>query len=292
MTADKITSSPTVWGALGTVASTVRYLDVGGWRTRVLEAGTGEPLVLMHGTGGHLEAFAHNIGPLSQHYRVIAFDFPGHGFSSLADTDLEIADYSAHLLGLLDTLQIERAHLMGESLGGWLAAKFAPAHRDRVASAILNTPGGRRADPVVMNRIYTLTMAAVENPTPTNVRTRLEWLMANPDSVTDELVDIRRRIYSREGFVASMKHILCLQQEEPRQRNLISDEELAAISCPTLVVWTSDDPSAPASVGEKMTATIPRGEFAYLTEAGHWPQWEQSTEYNKLVLRFLQKVRA
>ena len=280
-------SDTPVWVALGAVRHTVDYLDVGPWRTRVLQAGAGEPLVLMAGTGGHLEAYAHNIAPLAEHFRVIAYDYPGHGYTTHATADLELSDYVEHLVGLLDALGVERPHLTGESLGGWVAVKFAAAHPDRTGRILLNTPGGTMARPEVMTRIRTLSQAAADNPTDANIRARLEWLMASPETVTDELVAIRRTIYGRPGFAESMKHILCLQDPDVRRRNLVSDAELAAVPNGALVVWTSDDPSGPAGVGMDMAEKIPDGRFEYIAGAGHWPQWEQRETFNKLALGFL-----
>jgi 2-hydroxy-6-oxonona-2,4-dienedioate hydrolase len=111
--------------------------------------------------------------------------------------------------------------------------------------------------------------------------------MADPRSVTDELVEVRRAIYARDGFADSVRHVLCLVDEETRRRNLLTDEELAAIEAPSLVLWTSDDPSAPVAVGEEMAAKIAGAEFAYIAGAGHWPQWEQPDAYHEIVLPFL-----
>jgi 2-hydroxy-6-oxonona-2,4-dienedioate hydrolase len=281
-----MTDTP-VWVALGAVAHTVSYVDVGPWRTRVLTAGDGDPLVLMAGTGGHLEAYAHNIGPLAEHFRVIAYDYPGHGYTTHATADLELPDYVEHLAGLLDALGVARAHLNGESLGGWVAVKFAAAHPERVAGLVLNTPGGTMARPEVMERIRSLSQAAADDPSEERIRARLEWLMADPATVTDELVAIRQAIYSRPGFAESMKHILCLQDPEVRRRNLITDEELAAVPHGALVVWTSDDPSGPAAAGLEMAEKIPGGRFEKIDGAGHWPQWEQRERFNAVVLDHL-----
>jgi 2-hydroxy-6-oxonona-2,4-dienedioate hydrolase len=68
---------------------------------------------------------------------------------------------------------------------------------------------------------------------------------------------------------------------------MITDEELAAIQAPALVVWTSDDPSGPAAVGLKMAERLPNGRFELVKGAGHWPQWEQHRYFNELVLAFL-----
>jgi 2-hydroxy-6-oxonona-2,4-dienedioate hydrolase len=245
----------------------------------------------MHGTGGHLEAFTKNIRRLGARYGLLAYDYPGHGWSTPTTRDLEIDDYIDHLLGLMDALGIERAHLSGESLGGWVAVKFAARHPDRVDRLVLNTPGGTMATPEVMERIRSLSQAAADDPSEERIRARLEWLMADPSSVTDELVAIRRGIYSRPGFAESMRHILCLQDPEIRRRNMVTDEDLAAISAPTLVVWTSDDPSGPAKAGLDMAERITVAEFRLIQGAGHWPQWEQPDQFDELVLEFLGRAQ-
>jgi 2-hydroxy-6-oxonona-2,4-dienedioate hydrolase len=277
----------TLWTDLAGVSYSIRHVQVGSWSTRVLECGAGTPVILMHGTGGHLEAYARNLRSLSARHRVIAYDFPGHGWTTTASSDLELGDYIGHLLGLMDGLGIERAHLCGESLGGWVAAKFAARHADRTGRLVLNTPGGTMATPEVMERIRSLSQAAADDPSEQRVRARLEWLMADPRSVTDELVTIRQAVYSRPGFAQSMEHILCLQDPRIRRRNLVTDAELAAITAPALVIWTSDDPSGPAKAGMDMAERIPAGEFQLIKDAGHWPQWEQQEQFDTMMLEFL-----
>jgi 2-hydroxy-6-oxonona-2,4-dienedioate hydrolase len=277
----------TLWTDVTDVDYSIRHITVRSWSTRVLECGAGTPLILMHGTGGHLEAYTRNLRALAARHRVIAYDFPGHGWTTTAGSDLEIDDYTGHLLGLLDKLSVERAHLCGESLGGWVALKFAARHPDRVGRLILNTPGGTMATPEVMERIRSLSQAAADDPSRQRVRARLEWLMADPRSVTDELVAIRQAIYSRPGFPESMRRILCLQDPQVRQRNLVTGTELEAIAAPALVIWTSDDPSGPAKAGLDMAERIPAGEFQLIKDAGHWPQWEQQEQFDRLVLEFL-----
>jgi 2-hydroxy-6-oxonona-2,4-dienedioate hydrolase len=277
----------TVWTELAGMDYAIRQVAVGAWSTRVLETGTGTPLILMHGTGGHLEAYAKNFRALAANYRVIAYDYPGHGWTTVTKADLEIDDYLDHLTGLMDALGVRRAHLSGESLGGWVAVKFASRYPERVDRLVLNTPGGTMATPEVMERIRSLSQAAADDPSDERIRTRLEWLMADPRSVTEELVAIRRGVYSRPGFADSMRHILCLQDPEVRRRNLVSDDELAAVAAPTLVIWTSDDPSGPARTGLDMAARIPAGEFQLIENAGHWPQWEQRERFDRTVLEFL-----
>lgn len=279
----------TAWGELGAVAHRIEYVEAAGWRTRCLVAGEGDETVFMlPGTGGHLEAYTRNVADFARRFRVIAYDYPGHGYTTLTDHDLELPEYVAHLAALMDAFGVERAHLSGESLGGWVAVKFAAAHPDRVRRIVLNTPGGTMARPEVMARIRELSQAAADDPSRDRVRSRLEWLMAHPSSVSEELIDIRQAIYARPGFADSMRHILCLQDPEIRARNLITDEELAAIRVPALVVWTSDDPSGPAGAGIHMAEQIPGGRFELIEDAGHWPQWEQWERFDELVIGFLE----
>lgn len=281
---------PTVWGELGAIAHRIEYVEAAGWRTRCLVAGTGEKtLFLLPGTGGHLEAYTRNIAALAERFRVIGYDYPGHGYTTFTDHDLELPEYVEHLAALMDAFGVERAHISGESLGGWVAVKFAAKHPGRVDRIVLNTPGGTMARPDVMARIRELSQAAADDPSRDRVRSRLEWLMAHPESVTEELIDIRQGIYAQPGFADSMRHILCLQDPEIRARNLITDEELEGIRVPALVVWTSDDPSGPAGAGIRMAERIPDGRFELIDDAGHWPQWEQWQRFNELVLGFLEE---
>ncbi|WP_370185038.1 alpha/beta fold hydrolase [Rhodococcus wratislaviensis] len=276
--------------ALAAVPHRLEFVDAGPWRTRVLRAGSGPALLLLHGTGGHLEAYAHNIGPLAEQFSVVALDFAGHGYTNHATEALEIPAYIDQLVRLMDELGIGSAHLNGESLGGWVAAKFAAAHPDRVGRLVLNTPGGTMARPEVMERIRELSQAAADDPSHERIRARLEWLMADPATVTEELIEVRRTIYSRPGFADSMRNILCLQDPEVRRRNLITDEELAAVPHGATVVWTSDDPSGPASAGMVMADKIVGGRFEFIADAGHWPQWEQAQKFNELVLTHLTSI--
>ncbi|MGD0558826.1 MAG: alpha/beta fold hydrolase, partial [Streptosporangiaceae bacterium] len=88
----------TLWTELEGLDYSIRQVAAGAWSTRVLECGAGPPLILMHGTGGHLEAFTRNLRALSNEYRVIAYDYPGHGWTTLTSRDLEIDDYTDHLV--------------------------------------------------------------------------------------------------------------------------------------------------------------------------------------------------
>ena len=285
-----------LWPEIARGTLSLGYVDAGGIRTRHVEAGdtsADEAVVFVHGTGGHLEAFTRNLLPHAQHHRTIALDMIGHGFTDKPDHDYEIRHYVAHLLAFLDAKRIARAHLHGESLGGWIVAQFAIDHPDRVATLTLNTAGGLNTDPAVMQRVYAVTMKAVAEAGPATVRARLEWLMNDPARVTDDLVELRLAIYTQPGFPRAMEHILCLQNMEIRMRNVLTDESLARIAAPTLVIWTDHDPTAPVATGERFVAAIPGAEpLVVMDDCAHWPQWEKADAFNQLHLAFLARYAA
>lgn len=278
-----------IWTDLRAGSFEQGYLDAGGIRTRYLHSGArGKPvLILLHGTGGHAEAYSRNLIAHGGHFDTWAIDMVGHGWSDKPLAPYEIDVYVEHLRAVLDAIGTERAHVSGESLGGWVAARFALKYPSRLDRLVLNTTGGATMDPAVMQRIKTLTMAAVSNPTWETVQARLAWLMADPSTVTDDLVACRQAIYRAPGMAAAMPHILCLQEPEIRARNNLSEAEWSAIRAPTLVLWTDKDPTAAAEVGQRIARLIPGAEFTMMERCGHWPQFEDAPRFNELHLKFL-----
>ena len=285
-----------LWPEIASGSLRLDFVDAGGVRTRYVEAGDAgarEAVLFIPGTGGHLEAFTRNLLPHAEHYRTIALDMIGHGYTDKPDHDYEIRHYVQHLLDVCDALKLDRIHVHGESLGGWIAAQFAIDHPERTASLTLNTAGGLNTDPAVMKRVYEVTMKAVAEASPQTVRARLEWLMNDPARVTDDLVELRLRIYTQPGFARAMEHILCLQNMEVRMRNVLTDQSLARIAAPTLVIWTDHDPTAPIATGERFVAAIPKAEpLVVIGDCAHWPQWEKADDFNRLHLAFLAKHAA
>lgn len=282
-------SYPSFWGDLRAGAFEQGYLDAAGVRTRYLHAGErGKPgLVLLHGTGGHADCYTRNLLQHAEHFDVWAIDMIGHGWTDKPDCDYEIGVYVEHLRDVLDALGFERPHVSGESLGGWVAARFALACPERVDRLVLNTTGGATMIPAVMQTIKEKTRAAVENPVWETVKARLEWLMADPDAVTDDLIACRQAIYRQPGFLEALEHILVLQEPEIRQRNNLTDDEWRAIAHETLVLWTSKDPTADESVGRRIADLVPNAHYALMQGCGHWPQWEDPETFNRLHLDFL-----
>lgn len=280
----------TIWTELADQEFSLSTVIAGGIPTRSLQAGSGaEDIIFLHGTSGHLEAFIRNIRSHAARYRVHAIDMLGHGFTGKPDFPYEIPRYRDHLLAYMDAVGIEKAHIGGESLGGWVGGRAAIDNPDRVASLQLLCAGGTVANPEVMERIRTSTRRAVETNDVELTRKRMRLLMADPANATEELVAVRHDIYHRPDFVTNVGNLLSLQDMETRLRNILKPEDLAQITVPTLIVWGRDNPFGDVPEARAMHANIPGSELVLLDDCGHWPQHEQAETYNRISLDFLAK---
>jgi 2-hydroxy-6-oxonona-2,4-dienedioate hydrolase len=264
-----------------------RMVDAGGVRTRVVETGDGPALVLVHGTGGHLEAYARNVRELSRHFRLVLYDMVGHGLSDKPDRPYTIDVLSDHLLAVMDALGIERAHLSGESIGGWVAAWTAAHAPARVDRLVLNTPGNITNKPEVMAAVKSSSLKAVREASLDTVRARVEWLFHDKSMVTDELVRMRLAIYTQPGFERAMENIVAVQDWDVRAPFAWSPEWCGRIAAPTLLLWTDHDPTGGLDEAALLEQWIPNARLHVIEGAGHWPQWEKPDEFNGTHARFL-----
>lgn len=280
---------PSLWQDLRRTSFSQGWFDARGLRTRYLHAGDASlpPLILLHGVGGHAEAYARNLDAHGRHFDTWSIDMIGHGWSDKPDHPYEITHYVDHLLRFMDAQGWERAHVSGESLGGWVASRLAADHPDRVDRVVLNTAGGSRAEPEVMARIKALSTRAAEDPSPDFIRARVEWLMKDKTDATPDLVACRQAIYSQPGFRQAMANAMVLQDMAIRTRNLITPADYGRIRARTLVLWTSDDPTADVTEGRRIAEMIPGSTFVVMDGCGHWPQWEDTPTFDRLHLNFL-----
>src|SRR3546814_59543 len=113
------------------------------------------------------------------------------------------------------------------------------------------------------------------------------FVLKNPEALTEELIDIRHDIYAAEDYKRSVKNIMCLQDMEIRQRNLLTMEELAKIEAPTLVVWTHDDPTATLEDGKNYANGVRDSRFVVFNNSSHMPQLEEPERFTALHLAFI-----
>ena len=278
-----------MWADMRGVSFSQGYLTANGIRTRYIQSGDpSKPLVLaLHGVGGHAEAYARNFGAHGDHFWFVAIDMLGHGWTDKPAVDYQIKDYAEHVLAVLAQLGRKSALITGESLGGWVATYLAVHHPEAVEKLVLNTAGGWTAHPEVMQRLKNLSIEAATDPTWARIRTRLEFLMCDKSLVSDDLIETRRAIYAQPGFAQTMQRIMCLQEMEVRRPNMITAAQYQSIKAPTLVVWTSHDPTATPEEGKQIADMIPGAQYVVMNGCGHWPQFEDASRFNRLHIAFL-----
>jgi pimeloyl-ACP methyl ester carboxylesterase len=285
----------TLW--LDLLGAEVRYRGRE-FKTRTIETGTQNPkkLILIHGVGGHAEAYARNMHRLGEHFHAIAIDLLWHGLSAKPEFTPEMVPmFSKQVLDVLDDLGVQKGFIEGESLGGWVACWTALHHPERVDRVILNTAAGImwnrdkvKIDEVGgVNALRERSLAAIANPTRETIRKRLEWLMASPDRVTDELVDLRTAIYSRPDTNASLTKVFGASFGGRNGLNVIQEDELPGMKVPALALWSDKNPGAGADVGERLASLIPGSAHYCINDAAHWPQWEKPEEHDAVVVAFL-----
>ena len=283
-----------IWTDLNPIPFRMTYVDAAGVRTRALQAGDGPVVMFLHGTSGHLEAFSRNVrSHVEAGFACHAIDMLGHGYTDKPARAYEIPDYVKHVLDYVDAVGVERFHIVGESLGGWVGARLSADHPERVLSLQLLAPGGTKANPEVMQRIRESTREAVATDDIGLTRRRLELLMADPaKDVSDELVDVRFAIYHHPDFEANIENLLSLQDMERRLRNLLTEEQMGRIVTPTLIFWGRQNPFGDVPEAELMHRSIAGSRLVLFDDCGHWPQHEKDTEYNNISVAFLADVGA
>jgi 2-hydroxy-6-oxonona-2,4-dienedioate hydrolase len=271
-----------------------------GGATQVLRMGAGEPLLLLHGQGGHLENFARNLRALAARHRVLAIDFLGHGRSAPPPDGGNVIDALVdQVLDVLDHEGIDACHVEGQSMGGWVATRLALRAPARVRSLVLTTPMGVAEDAVDtvdyhqrLAKVRDVQLATLASPDPETIRARMATLLADPADLLPELVEVRTAIYSQPATNRSLTRIaeeyfdLVLAEGHDSQ---VSFADLGSVGCPVLVIW-GDRNISPQEIGEAIAGGVPHGRFVCLP-GGHWVHYEQAVAHDRLVLDFLHDHR-
>src|SRR5579871_1638328 len=287
------------------IGAEIKYYSTAKYRTRVIEwVSERIPLILMHGGGGHAEAYSRNIARLSRVCSPTALDFLWHGLSSRPkywegsrrEGRHWLNQFTDQVLDLMDAKGIDKAVFEGESLGGWIAVDLGVNHPDRVAGLILNTAWGITLDPRFVKEskgdleaLRRTSLDALEAPTPEKIRRRMEWLMPL-GGTTDEIVEVRRKIWqipeTRDALTEYYNRLFSASTAEA----LFNEEDLKRIRSKSLVLWTDHNPLHGVDAAERIAALMPSATLEIIRGAGHWPQWEKPEEHDAVVGAFLKAL--
>ncbi len=265
-----------------TAAPQEKTVTVFGAKIRYLESGdAAKPtVILLHGLGAQAESWQLNIAALAANYHVIAPDQIGFGKSDKPFLKYRVGTYADFLDKMMAELKIEKASLVGNSLGGWVAALTAVKYPNRVEKIVLADAAGIAPPAIDFERIYQL-----NNSTRDEVRANLKLIFFNPMFQNNEtLVDqfMTQRITTNDGYT-----INSLIESIKRKEDFL-DTRLGEIKKPTLIIWGKQDGLIPLADGEKFNKGIANSQLVVFENCGHVPQFEKAADFNKKIIEFLQ----
>jgi 2-hydroxy-6-oxonona-2,4-dienedioate hydrolase len=273
--------------------SSTRFVCGKQYTTRVIEAGAGDALILIHGVGSTAECFARNVMRLAERFHVYAVDALYHGYSTLEpfDADHRVRRQAEAIIDFMDAEGIARAHIEGESMGAGIAFEMGMRFPDRLERLILNSgnyyirysrtfgaSGGAA-------QLMSLSQASVTDLSRETVRRRLEYFVARPERITDEIVELQYRLYSDPKVLESMKRVFGLTASRASLTGWTEDDA-RSLKAPVLVIWTDRNP-IPLEAGQYLASLFPNGRLHVIPDACHWPQWEHPEEHDRAVTDFL-----
>jgi pimeloyl-ACP methyl ester carboxylesterase len=282
----------------GELSPQTLWVDVNGLRVHCLTAGgTGSPLVLLHGGGIDSASFTYRyiIGPLAEEQRrVFALDWPGYGQSDRPDLDYSMRFFIDFLGQLMVTLGLERASLVGISMGGGAALGFALHSPQCVEKLVLvdsyglgsQVPWGRLGYLMVRTPLLNELTYALLRRSRTMVRWSLYGLVYDRRTVTEEVVEETDRLLDDPHMGRAWRSF---QKSEVGWGGLRTDfsDQLSALMMPTLLVHGAHDRTVPVAWAHRAQDCIPDCELRVFSECGHLPPREHSEEFARVVERFL-----
>jgi pimeloyl-ACP methyl ester carboxylesterase len=247
------------------------------------EAGdaTKPKVILLHGLGADTASWFLNVAALSAKYHVIVPDQIGFGKSDKPLLKYRVATYVDFLDKFMAELKIEKATLVGNSLGGWVAAWTAIKYPNRVEKIVLVDAAGLKPETVDLKLIYSLNFSTREEIRALSKLVFYDQSFVNNETFIEQ--SMRKRVLAGDGYT-----INSLIESIRRDEDFL-DGQLAKIQKPTLIIWGKQDGLLKLADGERFNKEITGSQLVVFDQCGHVPQVEKAAEFNAAVLKFLEK---
>jgi pimeloyl-ACP methyl ester carboxylesterase len=272
---------------------TSRTIDTPSGTLHYHEAGDGPPLLLLHGSGPGVSAWANfrgNLPAFAAHFRTLALDFPGFGKSYRTDANPMPAAAPA-VAEFLDALGLESVAVVGNSMGGNIAARLAATQPERVSRLVTIGGIGLPLFAPQPSEGIKLLVQFVEDPTRERLLTWMESMVHDPAILTDEFVELRWQAASVPLALADVRKLfnpgalVALRQRSASAGSTV--EMLTRIQAPTLITFGRDDRVTSLDSALVPMRVIPRCELHVFHDCGHWAMIERKEEFESVVVSFL-----
>ena len=268
-----------------------RYIAVDGIPIRYIVKGAGSPVMLLHGFGEFVESWAFNIEPLSKHFQVYAMDLPGHGLSGKPKVDYSLPFAMKLASDFMQALGIDRASLVGHSMGGIICLSAAISFPERVEKIVLVDSGGLSREMPVQYRLVTIPILGEIVIAPTikpGLRAGIKKAFYNPGLVNEEMVNIDYQYMKMPGTKRALlniiRHSASLTGPYPE---VVLTDKLHLVKTPTLLIHGAEDRVIPVEYARNACKLLPRARLEVFPKCGHVPHIEKASEFNEAVITFL-----
>jgi pimeloyl-ACP methyl ester carboxylesterase len=271
----------------------LRSITVHDARVNYVEMGDGPPVIFIHGLAGCWQNWLENIPRFAERHRVVAVDLSGFGHSELPREEISIPGYGRFIDAFLGEIGIEKATLVGNSMGGFIAAETAISHPSRVEKLVLVSAAGgpalRERNDASQARVMRaarmlapIAAAAIARREHLIRRPRLRRMLLlkvarHPELIEPELCYEVASGGGKPGFLDALQAILDYDFEH----------RIGEISCPTLIIWGRNDEIVPVEDAYEYERLIPDSRKVIFEETGHVPMVERPVRFNRLVEEFV-----
>lgn len=262
------------------------YIDAGGISTHYHDLGEGPVVLLLHGSGPGVSAWANwrlAMPALAESARVIALDLVGFGQTERPESvRYSLRTWTDHVWSLLDALGVDRVSVIGNSLGGRIALQMAEDRQDRLHRLVLmGSPGVGMTltDGLKALRGYEPSLEAMNDLLKT-------YFAVDPSLITDDLVQIRYEASAAPGAHEAYRTMF-FHPDHAGSELAISEEQVRAVTVPTLLVHGREDRVVPLEVSLSMLQLLPSADLHVFSQCGHWTQIERADEFNRVVADYL-----
>ncbi|MGB3713724.1 MAG: alpha/beta fold hydrolase [Candidatus Promineifilaceae bacterium] len=265
-----------------------KFIDLNGRSTHYVQRGEGEPIILIHGFNMDMNTWARNIEALASNHSVYAIDLWGLGYSTREPLDPGYPLFSEQLCLFMDALGIEKATLVGHSIGGGTAIYFAVQYPNRVDKLVLVDPTGIPNPLPLRSKFFTLPgvgefLLSINNNYFRRKNLKDIWFHEK-NRLTDEVFDDLTQFQKVEGSSEILLQIL-----RKDFFHTLSEEinQLSLLEIPTLIIWGRHDASIPLEIGQEMHRILEGSLFEVIDNGGHMPNWDSPAQFNQMVLAFI-----
>ena len=271
-----------------------KFVQVGQVRTRYRTLGDqGSTVILLHGIARSLEDWSENMRALSSLHRVFALDLVGFGLSDKPDLPYSVPFLAGFVRQFMQTLGLEPAVLMGNSMGGAVALELAFSNPELVEALVLAAPAGIGPKGAKWLAWCSVPIVGelIAQPSRAGTERIQKSLFANPDFFTPERITRDFELAVQPGATkAFLKTLRSMANYNGVRSSLYEPtlERLGLLKIPTLIVWGVQDHVLPVEYAPVAHAKIPNSELEMYDPCGHFPMLERSDEFNARVLAFLQ----